>query len=302
MSLNGCFRIAKRDVALMEQLQQCQLESGAQRHAGASLPPDMVGMVDQVTLEFRGDYERLQVARSRFRSIARDVNGQQSELRQRLRHAFSGFRRHRAALARAGFSLDHFGLKVDGTFPEHLTRLREPLEIAKNLLAAHTQVTARGTSCMFDPTQAEIEERVQSLELSLDERKQMRDREQQALLQLRQTRTKATRILRTVRFYLQQMSIDLDATAKRQMLRGYGFIFEPSRKVATGLSQSTEACLTPEGEQDCQSTEEPNVSSGEIVSPSNEEEKAVQPHSMSFKISDPQKTKPKCSDSLYGCQ
>lgn len=225
MSIRYAVQPQKRDLALLDQLFTCKRESQQQRHRGAALPSQLVEMVSQVADSFLQDHNRLQTERSLFKDRNRKVREQERELQSRIRHALQGVRHHRALLTAVGVPLSAFGLTEAGTCPEHLKRLREPVEIAKNILNAHKPVAAAGQNVLRDPTVGELEARLAAIEAGRQAHKTARDGEQAALKQMRQTRTLAQKVLRTVRVYIQTMSIGLSKEEQRMILKEFGFIF-----------------------------------------------------------------------------
>lgn len=253
-------KFSNRDMTIMDQLEICQRECLAQNHSGATVPSDLVAMVTEATTNYRVHYEDLQTTRSVFKDANRLVRDLESQLRSRLRRAFQGIRHHKATLQQSSTSVESFGLAADGTYPEALKSMREPLQIAKNLLNAHALVEAAGNNCLFDPTAAELQQRVDALEEAWENRKQARDDERAALQQMRETRNTAKRILRTVRYYINAMTIGVDEVTKRQILRGYGFRFEPSKPIASDADVIEDETPQP---TDSQTDNDPAVSEPE---------------------------------------
>lgn len=240
MVQSTCIVIHHRDAALLEQLFTCKLESQAQKHAGAFLPPDLVNMVAETADTFRQHFETLQTKRSTYKAANLTVRQLESVLQKRARHALQSAKRHSDHLREIGVSPSTFGLTEAALLPEHLRRMREPLQVTKNILSAHRLVEAAGGNCLFDPTPEELQKRVEALEAALLDRKYARDEEQSALARMRAARSLAHRVLRTVRLYLTHMSVGIDKVSQRQILAGYGFRYVTVSKAKQDDSRKQE--------------------------------------------------------------
>lgn len=225
MTTSNRIQINRRDTAVLDQLETCLSKSQDQAREVVQVPADLMATLQVATVSFRQDAENLLRQRSLFRDSNRQMREQEAQLRRRVRHAYQGFRRHKSKLQGSTATLMSFGLKQDGSLPDQLQRLREPLQEAKKILAAHALLEADGENYLLDPTAGELQTRIDELEAIRLLRQGARAAEQAALRQMQVTRQAAQRALRVVRHYLLAMLDNQDKLTQRKTMRDFGFSY-----------------------------------------------------------------------------
>jgi hypothetical protein len=214
------FVIHKRDTAVMDHLEACARAASADH-----LPLEVREKLQQTALDYRSHFDQLQLARLRHRSSCKALRMAEEHLRRRLRHVFQAVRRHRDSLLDHSFDPQNFGLSAKGTLPAKLQYIREPVEVARGVLAQQALLDLNGIRVLRDPDPEELTaliDEVLRLRLQCAPR---REAEIAAKTLMDGLRDRANRLLRMIRHYLQTMIEITDERELRALLRSYGYSF-----------------------------------------------------------------------------
>jgi hypothetical protein len=130
------------------------------------------------------------------------------------------------------FDPQDFGLSAKGTLPANLQYIREPVEVARGVLAQQALLNLNGISVLRDPDPEELAALIDEVVRLRQQCAPEREAEIAAKAAMDNLRDRANRLLRMVRLYLQTMIEVADEWELRSLLRSYGYTFQDQPRAA----------------------------------------------------------------------
>jgi hypothetical protein len=221
--------ITRNDASTLHFLKTCNREIQVVTDHRHPLPDLFKAQVADQLASFSKASEDLLQTRARLKTIREEIGEKETDLQNLLRHVFQNVRRKKNKPDFPPGLLLLFGLDDQGRLGRIKVQLAKPTLVAAKALEANDQAIEQGYHFMIDPSQQTIVNLKAKLECLYVERHDLLDQQREQHQIMTFERFKAETLFITIRGYLWSTLRGYEKSYRRDILRGYGFTYQPSK-------------------------------------------------------------------------